>query len=218
MVRKPPKSASIATAGSGARLFASSAARNCDVIADLIAKVAPASGTALEIASGTGQHVVAFAARCPALQWQPTDVTADRIASIDAYATESKAPNIAPARILDATTSGWAAEMQGIQMVFLANLLHLVSQTEAQTLIAESAKALAKGGTALIYGPFMRGGELTSPGDRAFHQSLVTEDPEIGYKDEGEIITWAAGHGLAHIMTHQMPANNLALEFRKTSG
>ncbi len=61
----------------------------------------------------------------------------------------------------------------------------------------------------------MRGGELTSQGDERFHESLVSTDPEIGYKDDFDVIDWAmdAGLDVAHVL--EMPANNLSLVFRK---
>ncbi len=166
----------------------------------------------MEIASGTGQHVVAFAKARPALSWQPTDVAQDRLASIDAYAAESPGM-ISPARHLDATRAGWSAQFAPLDFVFLANLLHLISAQEAKSLIAETALALNPERKFLIYGPFKRDGQLTSPGDQSFHDGLVSQDPDIGYKDLAEVIAWAAESHLAHVKTHTMPANNLALEF-----
>ena len=48
--------------------------RNRDVIAQALAKLLPDRGLVLEIASGTGEHVVHFAKLFPALTWQPTAV------------------------------------------------------------------------------------------------------------------------------------------------
>lgn len=217
MIRKIPEGASIALESGGARLFAPSAERNRDVIADLVADVAPTSGLALEIASGTGQHVVALAERCPGLHWQPTDVLADRLASIDAYASDSGATNIASAQILVATQEGWSRSFIGVQFIFLSNLLHLISTQEVLIFLSEAAAALDTAGKLLIYGPFKRDGQLTSPGDVSFHASLTAQDPEIGYEDEADIIAWARSQSLAHTATHEMPANNLALEFEKLS-
>lgn len=215
MIRKIPEGASIALEAKGPRLFAPSAERNRDVIADLVAKVAPPVGKALEIASGTGQHIAALAERCPGLHWQPTDVLPDRLASIDAYASDSTAANILPAQILVATTPGWSDSYPDMQFIFLSNLLHLISTQEVQVLLSESAASLEAGGKMLVYGPFKREGKLTSPGDQSFHQSLITQDPEIGYEDEADVIGWALTSDLVHIATHEMPANNLALEFEK---
>ncbi|MFY0597758.1 MAG: DUF938 domain-containing protein [Cognatishimia sp.] len=216
MVRETPKGASIAHSGEDARLFAPSAARNRDVLAELMAKVAPPSRDALEIASGTGQHIVAFAANCPDLLWHPTDVAKDRLSSIDAYVAEAGLTNVAPAQLLNATQSGWSQNFNDLSFVFLANLLHLISETEANTLITEAAQTLTPDGKLLIYGPFMRDGQLTSEGDARFHESLKEQDPEIGYKELSLVISWASEQKMAHIETHTMPANNLALEFVKT--
>ena len=50
------------------------AERNKAPILEQLIALLPERGTVLEIASGTGQHVVAFAARLPALYWQPSDM------------------------------------------------------------------------------------------------------------------------------------------------
>ena len=93
----------------------------------------------------------------------------------------------------------------------------LISEAETKTLIQETALSLAPEGKFLIYGPFMRDGQLISEGDARFHASLKDQDPEIGYKDRSQIISFASEQQMAHIETHSMPANNLALEFVKTA-
>ncbi|MCE8509855.1 DUF938 domain-containing protein [Ruegeria pomeroyi] len=209
MSRNPPSVASIATTGEGARMLAPAAERNVGVLCDLLEQVAPHQGRALELASGTGQHVSAFAARLPGLHWQPTEVDAQRRASIDAYC--KGLDNVAAARELNATRPGWGANWAGQDLVVLINLLHLISEDEAATLIAEAAAALAPGGRLVIYGPFMRAGELTSEGDARFHAALTSEDPEIGYKDDFDTIDLMQAAGLEMAEVVEMPANNLAL-------
>jgi len=213
MTDGPPKTeiASLAVPGEGDKLIAPSAERNLAPICDLLAQVAPDEGRALEIASGTGQHVAAFAARFPGLHWQPTEPDAQRRASIDAYAAESGCDNIAPARALDACAPGWGAEMQGQALIVVVNLLHLVPMASVEVLIREAAEALDPGGRFVIYGPFMRAGELTSAGDEAFHASLTAQDPRIGYKDDFDVIDLLHGAGLSLVEAVEMPANNLAL-------
>ena len=49
------------------------AERNKQPIADELATLLPADARVLEIASGTGQHAVHFAACFPQMTWQPTD-------------------------------------------------------------------------------------------------------------------------------------------------
>jgi len=198
-----------------ARMFAPAAARNLEPIAALLAEVAPTSGKALEIASGTGQHATAFAERLPDLHWQPTEIDEARRASIDARAAEAGLGNLAPAIPLDATTPGWGAKHSGQGLIFLANLLHLISEAEAKTLITEAASALAPGGVFVIYGPFMRAGELTSDGDRTFHARLVEQDPDVGYKDDFDTMDLLQSAGLEMVQVVEMPANNLALVARR---
>jgi hypothetical protein len=100
-------------------------------------------------------------------------------------------------------------------MIVLVNLLHLISEAEARIVINEVAKALAPSGVFLLYGPFMRGGELTSEGDERFHENLVNTDAEIGYKDDFDVIEWAQTAGLNAAQILEMPANNLSLVFSK---
>ncbi|MEP4036340.1 DUF938 domain-containing protein [Pseudophaeobacter sp.] len=214
-VRSVPGSASIANP-EGGKLFAPSAARNLDVLCDLLEQVAPATGrAALELASGTGQHVIGYAARLPQYSWQPSEADPSRLQSIDAYVGEAKLDNVRPAKPLDATAAGWGAKHTPQDLIVLSNLLHLISTSEAQCLIREAAAALAPAGRLVIYGPFMRGGELTSPGDERFHASLQAHDPETGYKDDFDVLDWAEAAWLTPVEVIEMPANNLALVLAK---
>lgn len=209
--RRLPPTASVVHAGHGAKLYAPSAERNAPAIAQALATIAPPKGQALEIASGTGQHVVAFARALPGLIWQPTEIDAARRASIDAHAAEAALPNLRPVLALDATAPGWGATHAGQSLIVLINLMHLISASEARILIHEVAQALAPGGRFALYGPFLRGGQATSEGDARFHASLIAQDPEIGYKDLAEVQGWLTETGLTLIETREMPANNLIL-------
>ncbi len=210
-----PDSASVAIPDKDGRLFAPSAARNTSAITTQVAKHAPHTGTALELASGTGQHVVELARAIPHLHWQPTEIDAARRQSINAYVAAANLANMAPAADLDATAPGWAAKHCEQSLILLSNLLHLVSAPEAQTLISEAAQALRPGGILMIYGPFKRANNLTSPGDVEFHSSLQAQDPEIGYKNDSDVLGWGTAAGLSHIDTGTMPANNLALLWQR---
>lgn len=207
--RDLPPTASVAHAGADARMYAPSAERNAEAITQALCAVAPTKGRALELASGTGQHATAFARGMPGLDWQPTEVDADRRASIDAHAAEAGLPNLRAAIALDATQSGWGAWHPGQALIVLVNLLHLISADEARVLIQEAAQALAPGGVLAIYGPFLREGRATSDGDARFHTSLVAQDPVLGYKDVAEVEAWVGAQGLHLRQTRDMPANNL---------
>jgi hypothetical protein len=213
MTRLPP-SASIANPLTGGRLHAPSAERNAPAIVDLLRDVAPASGRALEIASGTGQHVLALATALPQLQWHPTEVEPARIASIDAYAAQAGLPNLNPAQYLDATAPGWGATHSPYDLIHLGNLLHLIPEPAAHTVLTEAADALA--GTLVLYGPFRRAGLLTSDGDAQFDAELRGADPAIGYKDDVWVSTVLESAGLS-VTVREMPANNLAFIARRSA-
>lgn len=213
MTRLPP-SASIANPLTGGRLHAPSAERNAPAIVDLLRAVAPTTGRALEIASGTGQHVLALATALPQLQWHPTEVEPARIASIDAYAKQAGLPNLHPAQYLDATAPGWGAAQGPYDLIHLGNLLHLIPEPAARTVLTEAAQALA--GTLIVYGPFRRAGVLTSDGDAQFDAELRAADPAIGYKDDAWVRDLLESAGLS-VTVREMPANNLAFVARRST-
>ncbi|MEE4189658.1 MAG: DUF938 domain-containing protein [Roseobacter sp.] len=210
MTRKLPETASVALPADGTKLHAPAAARNADALSALVRAWAPAEGTALELASGTGQHVTAFAAATPELLWQPSEIDDARMASIDAYAVESGLDNIRPARLIDATSTGWHEAFGGRDLVVLVNLLHLLPVSASRTVIKEAIAALAPAGRFILYGPFMRNGAFTSDGDAHFHAQLSGANPVIGYKNDTDIDRWLRDAGALRVDRVEMPANNLA--------
>ena len=210
-----PATASVTNLGSDGRLNAPSAVRNAEPIIELVSKVAIKSGNALEIASGTGQHVVRLAAALPFLNWQPSDVDATRIKSIRCWSDDQHLKNLKSPCLLDATKEGWATVHNGQDLILLVNLLHLISIEETKVLVEEVSKALAPKGRAIIYGPFMRSGELISKSDMEFHQSLINRDPDLGYKNDVDMLNIFGESGLTHLSTNKMPANNLAFITQK---
>lgn len=209
--RNLPKTASVALASDNGKLHAPSAARNGNAIVEALKPYAPIQGKALEIASGTGEHMLRFATAFPAISWQPTDIEAARLTSIKAWCDEVGLTNVKPPVMLDATVPGWSEIFRGQNLIFLSNLLHLISVEEADTIIAESAKALAPNGLLVIYGPFLRGDDFASAADRQFDESLRAEASEIGYKSFESIQGLQAKAGLATLAPIAMPSNNLLL-------
>jgi SAM-dependent methyltransferase len=208
-----PATASVADTGLDGRMTAPAATRNMLAIQQALLEHAPRTGRALELASGTGQHVAALADALPGLTWHPSEVDPARCISIDAWSRGKT--NIAPAIFLDATSPGWGPMHAGQDLILLVNLLHLISTAEAHTLIREAAAALAPNGTFAIYGPFLRDGQTISQGDATFHASLQAADPTIGYKDIQTVQTWMTQAGLVPLPPIQMPANNLMVIARR---
>lgn len=192
--------------GDDPRMSAPSARRNMTPILEVLRAHAPATGRVLEIAAGTGEHAVAFSRAFPGLDWQPTDLDPDRLASIEAWRQAEGPANLRPPLTLNAAAPGWHASHGPADMILLVNLLHLISDAEAETVLSGITKALAPAGKAFLYGPFLRDGEATSEGDATFHANLRAQDPAIGYKD----IAWVRDR-LSPMKTEtlDMPSNNL---------
>ena len=210
-----PATACVTNLEADGRLSAPSALRNAEPIVELVREIAIKPGNALEIASGSGQHVVKLAAALPFLNWQPSDVDETRIKSIRCWSNDHHFTNLNPPCLLDATKEGWAAEHHDQDLILLVNLLHLISIEETKILVKEVSKALAPKGVSIIYGPFMRSGELISKGDMEFHHSLINTDPDLGYKNDLDMLNLFGEAGLVHLSTNKMPANNLAFITQK---
>ena len=198
-----------------ARLFAPSAEKNAGPIIDVVRVFAPETGMALELASGTGQHVAKLATIKPKLIWQPSDADPDRLSSINAWSEFHNLDNVKPAVLLDATEAGWSSQNRDRNFVLLVNLIHLVNESGAITIIHEISLALSPGGRLIVYGPFMRGGKLTSRGDMAFHQSLQQANPGIGYKSDMWMLDQFRLSKLNFLTKSEMPANNLSFIVEK---
>ncbi len=210
-----PATACVTNLEADGRLSAPSALKNAEPIVELVREIAIKPGNALEIASGTGQHVVKLAAALPLLNWQPSDVDEIRIKSIRCWSNDHHLTNLNPPCLLDATKEGWAAEHHDQDLILLVNLLHLISIEETKILVKEVSKALAPKGVSIIYGPFMRSGELISKSDMEFHHSLINTDPDLGYKNDLDMLNLFGEAGLVHLSTNKMPANNLAFITQK---
>jgi SAM-dependent methyltransferase len=191
------------------RISAPAALRNRDAILAILRKQLPAAGRVLEIASGTGEHVAHFAAALPGLQFQPSDLDADRRASIDAWA-EGLA-NVAPAIELD-VTKPWPE--QHVDAVLCTNMIHIAPWEATEALIAGAAKALLPHGALILYGPFKIDGAHTAPSNAAFDEDLRTRNPQWGVRDVIEVSGVAAKFNFTMPERVEMPANNLMLIFR----
>ena len=210
-----PLTASVVQEKSGGCLHSPAAERNLTPIIDLVCRYSPKSGNALEIASGTGQHIIEAAAAVPGLVWRPSDIDKKRLTSIASRHHKKPLQNLLLPIRLDATSEDWPALCPNQDFVLLVNLLHLVSEREAETIISGISQSLVHGGRCIIYGPFMRNGVLTSNGDKTFHQSLIEADSDIGYKDDAWMLDLFQTHKLETVKVLEMPANNLAFVMKK---
>ena len=197
------------------KLYSASAARNAPFIVEVLSQYLPDKGKVLEIASGTGQHCAYFAEAFCNLEWQPSEINPKRLDSIQAYIKETNQVNINMPLSLDATAENWAKEIDAYNVIIVINFFHLISDKEMKNLIRESSLALQTNSYFVIYGPFMRGGELTSDQDIKFHTSLIECDPDIGYKDDFDILDEIEANNLSPEAIIEMPSNNLMFIAKK---
>lgn len=197
------------------RKFAPAAARNAEAIAAVLAERLPERGRALEIGSGTGQHVVAFAEAFPGIHWHPSDPSPVSRQSIAAWTEAAKLANVAAPADIDVRRPGWHTPWpDGFDVLYVANLIHIAPWAATLGLMAGAGALLRPGGLLAIYGCFKRDGVHISESNVAFDASLRREDPSWGVRDVAEVADAAAAEGLALDEIVAMPANNLTLVLR----
>jgi hypothetical protein len=201
------------TASFGNALTAPAVARNRDPILAVLRDVLPAAGIVLEIASGTGEHAVHFAAALPHLTWQPTDPDVEARGSIAAHAAQAGLANLLAPLALDAAAPAWPVTQA--DAIVSINMIHISPWRATQGLMAGAARLLSAGAPLYLYGPYRQHGRHTAPSNAAFDESLRARNPEWGVRDLDEVAALAAAHGFALQHTVAMPANNLSVVFRR---
>jgi SAM-dependent methyltransferase len=196
-----------------ARLHAPATLRNRQPILEVLGPHLPRSGLILEVASGSGEHVVHFARAYPHLGFQPSDPDAGHRASTDAWAAALGLANVRPAIALDAAAEAWPVETA--DAVLAINMIHIAPWAAAVGLMRGAARVLPPGGVLYLYGAYKRDGQHTAPSNEAFDASLRAQDPAWGVRDLEAIVAVAGAHGFPAPIVEQMPANNLSLVFRK---
>lgn len=192
---------------------APAAARNCAPIADVLARELPQSGLVLEIASGTGEHAMAFARRFPALTWQPSDADADALASIAAWRDEVDLPNFLAPQRLDAAAADWP--IARCDAILCINMVHISPVEATLGLLAGASRLLAPQGALILYGPYLEDQVVTAPSNEAFDASLKQRDPRWGLRHVAWIDDLAGREGFRRTNRVAMPANNLMLVYRR---
>ena len=198
-------------AGAEVKRHAPATARNRDVLAETLADLLPTEGLVLEVASGTGEHVVHFAKLLPALTWQPSDPDPIALASIDAWRAESDVPNVRPAMLLDASED-WP--ISRADAVICINMTHISPWAATVGLLHRAARLLPPSAVLFIYGPFNQRGVPLADSNAAFDMSLRQQNPEWGLRYVEDIVEEANKIGLRLHQVIAMPANNLSLIFR----
>ncbi len=195
-------------------LVNAAAERNKGPILEVLNRYLPAEGEVLEIASGSGQHIVHFAAAHPELSWQPTDADTALFDSIDAHVADAGLANVKRPLALDVMRTPWPVARADV--IVCINMIHISPWQTTPALLAGAARLLPPGGCAYLYGPYRRNGAHTAPSNEAFDASLRARDPSWGLRDMEVVAETAAGLGLVCDDVVAMPANNFSVIFRRS--
>ena len=199
-----------------ARRSAPSAARNREPILQVLRRHLPARGLVLEVASGSGEHIIHFAAAGgPGLVFQPSDPDAGARASIDEWAAAGGLRNVRPALALDTAPAVWPIARADV--ILCINMIHIAPWAAVVGLFGGAARILPSDGVLFLYGPYRRGGRHTAASNEAFDLDLRARDPAWGVRDLEAVAELAVSHGFAPPVIEPMPANNLSLVFKPRS-
>ncbi|HSD40529.1 MAG TPA: DUF938 domain-containing protein [Burkholderiales bacterium] len=198
------------------RLSSPSTERNRAPITAVLRRILPATGTVLEIASGTGEHVAWFAAQFPDIVFQPSDPSPASRASIAAWT--AGAANVRAPLALDVSVPKWETD-RGIPAplagILCINMVHISPWSATLGLMRGAGRLLAGGGLLYLYGAYKRDGRHTAPSNAAFDASLRAQNSEWGVRDLEAVVAEAEANGLALEEIVGMPANNLSVILRR---
>jgi len=188
--------------------------RNKAPILDHLLEVFADAGAVLEIGSGTGQHAVHFARHMPWLRWQPAD-RAEWLPGLRERIAAEGPPNLLAPLEFDVRDADWP--LAGMDAVFSANTLHIMSWPCVEAFFRGLARGLAGGARVAVYGPFAYDGRHTSASNAAFDQRLRSEDPHSGIRDFTAVNALAGAADLMLLADHALPANNRLLVWERAS-
>ena len=195
------------------RLYAPATSRNREPILGVLRPILPSSGTVLEIASGTGEHIVYLAEALPDLVFQPSDLNHQALSSVAAWIEARRPTNVLPPILLDAAVPPWP--VTSVHAVICINMIHIAPWQAAIGLVEGAGSILPSGAPLYLYGPYKRIGVPTAESNLAFDRNLKDRDPDWGVRDLEAVADIASSAGFAAPEITEMPANNLSVVFRK---
>jgi SAM-dependent methyltransferase len=195
--------------------FSAACERNKDPILEVLRLRFADRTQVLEIGSGTGQHAVYFARELGHLTWHPTEQLA-YLADLSERVKLEGPGNLRAPTLLDVRQAVWP--VRGVDAMFTANTLHIMSWSEVMALFNGIGTVLAPGGVLCIYGPFRYAGKYTSDSNQEFDRMLQERDPQSGLRDIEAVSLLADQYGLRLDADFDLPANNRLLVFTKEPG
>ena len=188
--------------------------RNKQPILEVLRGILPPEGRVLEIASGTGQHVVYFADALPKLVWQPTDPDESSLATIRERVRAAGLTNVRDPVDLDVRVAPWPVQLS--DAVLCINMIHISPWAATEALFLNARHVLSSAGALYLYGPYRQSDRDTTASNKAFDASLRSRNSEWGIRSLEQVVNFAETKGFILENTKDMPANNLSVIFRNT--
>ncbi len=173
----------------------------------------------LELGAGAGVHAEAIARACEGSlrSYAPTDVFDGCFAAARDNCRDRDV--VREPVVLDACSMRQGVAKNSIDALVVINVIHISSERALVGMFDGARWALRDDGFVFCYGPFTRGGKYASEGDERFDKELRERDPvNFGLVDVERVDAEAKRVGLTADARSpvEMPANNVALVYRKT--
>jgi hypothetical protein len=195
------------------RLWSPAASRNRDPILEVLRGVLPPKGAVLEVASGSGEHIVHFARHLPHLTFQPADRNTAALLSISEWVKATGAGNVRPPVTLDVSAAQWPIRVA--DAIICINMIHISPWSATMGLMTGAAAILPQGAPLYLYGPYKIEGAHTARSNLEFDRDLRDRDPAWGVRDIEAVAALGRSAGFSEPIVTTMPANNLSVVFRR---
>ncbi|XP_034151428.1 methyltransferase-like 26 B isoform X2 [Esox lucius] len=170
----------------------------CSVLSDVLEEQSHRELFALELGSGTGQHVVNFALALPFVTWQPSDIKEESQESIRSYIAATRVKTVLQPVHLDASQpwEKWAGlPCSSCDVIVAINLLQYSSFKTVE--------------------PYAINGTISPSCMEDLDKELREMNPEWGLPDIDTLRQLAFGNGLRMERMIEMEQYNKCLVFRK---
>ncbi|KAF7659955.1 hypothetical protein LDENG_00290670 [Lucifuga dentata] len=171
----------------------------CSVLEDVLEDQSHRQLFALELGSGTGQHVIRFAQKIPFVTWQPSDIKEEHRDSIKAYIAATKAKTVLQPVHLDASepSDKWAGlASNSCDVIIAIDLLQYSSFKTTEGVFSGAGQILRQNGLLITYGTYAINGIIMPSCNEDLDAELRKMNPEWGLPDIDVLRQLAYGNGI----------------------